>query len=115
MDSSAVDPTTWSAAFQVTGGWLFAVLVVELVGYFILSDRLMTRGQLKRVRESLDAELERARADRDLWRTIADKADERADLDRETVRRLLPAAEVAVRSTQLIQQLPSTHEGRDPV
>ncbi len=94
------DPNAWSGVLGVTGGYFLWVLTVA----FVL--RRFTAGQWVTVKQ-LERELAQARQDASTWRQIAHEADERADTDRETTRALLAAANVSVRSVQLLtQQLP---------
>jgi hypothetical protein len=84
----------------VGGGWLVAVLLGLFVVCKFTTGKWVTLAQLER-------EIKQARLDTDTWRTIAREADDRADTDRETTRALLAAANVSVRSVQLLsQQLP---------
>ena len=94
------DPAAWASALGVTGGWLVAVLL----GLFVV--RKFTGGHWV-PKSQLERELEQARVDTATWKQIAAEADERADVDRQTVRDLLTAAGLSVRSVQLLtQQLP---------
>lgn len=96
----AFDPSAWASALGVGGGWLVAVLL----GLFVV--RQLAGGKWVTLRQ-LERELEQSRRNAETWRTIAHEADERADTDRETTRALLAAANVSVRSVQLLtQQLP---------
>lgn len=96
----AIDPSAWASALGVGGGWLVAVLL----GLFVV--RQLSKGRWV-VREQLERELAQAHRDTETWKAIAHEADDRADTDRETTRALLAAANVSVRSVQLLtQQLP---------
>lgn len=96
----AFDPSAWASALGVGGGWLVAVLL----GLFVV--RQLAKGNWVTLRQ-LERELTQARLDTETWKKIAQEADDRADTDRETTRALLAAANVSVRSVQLLtQQLP---------
>jgi hypothetical protein len=94
------DPTAWSGVLGVTGGYFLCVLLGVYVVRKFTTGKWVTLTQLER-------EITQARLDAETWKTIAREADDRADTDRETTRALLAAANVSVRSVQLLsQQLP---------
>lgn len=77
----------------ISSGWASTVFLLLLIGvgvpYMLATDRLNTRGRLRAVEK-----------DRDYWRRAAELERDRSDRAQQSVSRMLPAAENAVRVVQ---------------